>query len=196
MASRLISRLAVLLAPALLPSCVPTLATTSVPHHGCSPMFGTPPPATAEPGQQPPKPKPVTVWGRVRRRFVALPAVVVDTGLALLLIPHSLFSIWLSQPDSAQRVFITFRPIDVAVILATALPVTLRRRFPLIALVVVELATLAQFELLSPWSDARSSFGLLVALAVHGGCLLHPAYVAGGGGPGGGPELPAGGHAP
>jgi signal transduction histidine kinase len=101
---------------------------------------------------------------RLREWVAALPAVVLDIGLALGLIPVSLYSIWLSQLDSSQRTVISFSPMAVAVIVATALPVALRRRFPVIVLVVVALATVGQFALLAPLSAARSSWGLLVAL--------------------------------
>jgi hypothetical protein len=58
-----------------------------------------------------------------------------------------------------------FSPTAVGVILATTLPVALRRRYPMIVLITIGLATVGQFELVSPsWPVTVYPLGLMVAL--------------------------------
>lgn len=104
---------------------------------------------------------------RIWRWFAALPAVVGDTGLALLLTAFALYESLPQKPDSSLPMWVSFSPTDVAVISATALPVALRRRFPVLVLVVIGLATfVGQRELLSdaPLVITFEPWGLLVAL--------------------------------
>jgi signal transduction histidine kinase len=100
---------------------------------------------------------------RIRQRFAALPALAVDTGLAILLIVISLF-------ENLQYMLDSFSPTAVGLVLATILPLALRRRYPMIVLITIGLATLgqfilAQFELLShAWPVFVNPLGLMVAL--------------------------------
>src|SRR5918998_3683253 len=103
---------------------------------------------------------------RIRQRFAALPALAVDTGLAILLIGIFLISFF----ENLQPILVGFSPTAVGLILATNLPVALRRRYPMIVLITIGLATfgqfvLASFELLShAWPIMINPYGLMVAL--------------------------------
>jgi signal transduction histidine kinase len=108
----------------------------------------------------------VGVWGgitrmvgRLRERVAALPAVAVDTGLALVLAGIGVWYLWLLDvPDPDTPGFFGPSLTSVALALATTLPVALRRRFPMTVLVIV-----AVFEILAIPLIPSTSIGAIIA---------------------------------
>lgn len=105
------------------------------------------------------------IMGRIRRRVEALPALAVDTGLALLLTGVSLYVRLPYPADSPVPEFAGLSAADVVLIVVTTLPVALRRRFPLLVLATVALLELLAAVVADPtiWSPT-TGLGLQVAL--------------------------------